>query len=128
MDTLYRGAIRFNEGGLAAIPNSLELDNDAILQNLQQLQADSDLHTDEEPLCIEENISLLGEEKRVGFPNFSVEMETGTGKTYVYLRTILELYRRYGLRKFIHCCPICRCSRRCYQDPRNHAVPLAAAL
>src|SRR5205085_11329958 len=30
-----------------------------------------------------------------------VEMETGTGKTYVYLRTALELHRRYGLRKFI---------------------------
>ncbi len=28
-------------------------------------------------------------------------METGTGKTYVYIRTILELFRRYGLRKFI---------------------------
>ena len=28
-------------------------------------------------------------------------METGTGKTYVYLRTILELFRCYGLRKFI---------------------------
>ena len=35
------------------------------------------------------------------FANFSVEMETGTGKTYVYIRTALELYRRYGLRKFI---------------------------
>ncbi|MEM4348240.1 MAG: DEAD/DEAH box helicase family protein, partial [Candidatus Anstonellaceae archaeon] len=34
-------------------------------------------------------------------PNFSVEMETGTGKTYVYIRTILELNRRYGLKKFI---------------------------
>ncbi|CAN5204487.1 hypothetical protein BH18GEM1_BH18GEM1_16010 [soil metagenome] len=33
--------------------------------------------------------------------NFSVEMETGTGKTYVYLRTIYELRRRYGFRKFI---------------------------
>jgi len=33
-------------------------------------------------------------------PHFSVEMETGTGKTYVYLRTILELSRRYGFRKF----------------------------
>jgi type III restriction enzyme len=28
-------------------------------------------------------------------------METGTGKTYVYLRTAFELFRRYGLRKFI---------------------------
>ena len=35
------------------------------------------------------------------FYNFSVEMETGTGKTYVYLRTAFELFRRYGFRKFI---------------------------
>ncbi len=36
-----------------------------------------------------------------GCPHFSVEMETGTGKTYVYLRTIFELSRRYGFQKFI---------------------------
>jgi type III restriction enzyme len=34
-------------------------------------------------------------------PHFSVEMETGTGKTYVYLRTTFELSRRYGFQKFI---------------------------
>lgn len=33
--------------------------------------------------------------------NFSVEMETGTGKTYVYLRTIHELHKNYGWKKFI---------------------------
>ncbi len=33
--------------------------------------------------------------------NFSVEMETGTGKTYVYLRTVFELNKRYGWRKFV---------------------------
>lgn len=33
--------------------------------------------------------------------HFSIEMETGTGKTYVYLRTILELYKEYGFTKFI---------------------------
>lgn len=33
--------------------------------------------------------------------NFSVEMETGTGKTYVYLRTIFELCQKYGFKKFI---------------------------
>ena len=33
--------------------------------------------------------------------HFSVEMETGTGKTYVYLRTIYELNRKYGFRKFV---------------------------
>jgi type III restriction enzyme len=34
-------------------------------------------------------------------PHYSVEMETGTGKTYVYLRTIFELSRSYGFQKFI---------------------------
>lgn len=34
-------------------------------------------------------------------PHFSVEMETGTGKTYVYLRTIFELSQRYNFQKFI---------------------------
>ena len=33
--------------------------------------------------------------------NFTVEMETGTGKTYVYLRTLFELHQRYGFTKFI---------------------------
>ncbi|MBF0231557.1 MAG: DEAD/DEAH box helicase family protein [Desulfamplus sp.] len=33
--------------------------------------------------------------------NFGIEMETGTGKTYVYLRTILDLYRTYGFKKFM---------------------------
>ena len=33
--------------------------------------------------------------------NFSIEMETGTGKTYVYLRTIHELNKKYGFKKFI---------------------------
>lgn len=34
-------------------------------------------------------------------PHFSIEMETGTGKTYVYLRTMMELFHKYGLRKFV---------------------------
>jgi type III restriction enzyme len=34
-------------------------------------------------------------------PHFTIEMETGTGKTYVYFRTMLELFLRYGWRKFI---------------------------
>src|SRR5579864_3518841 len=35
------------------------------------------------------------------YPSFTVEMETGTGKTYVYLRTIYELHKHYGFSKFI---------------------------
>lgn len=87
--------------GLAAVPNSLGVGDDTILQNLRQVQAENDLTLDENLQYIKEDISLFGENANVCFPNFSVEMETGTGKTYVYLRTILELFQRYGLRKFI---------------------------
>ena len=34
-------------------------------------------------------------------PNLTVEMETGTGKTYVYIKTMMEMHRRYGWSKFI---------------------------
>ena len=90
-----------NEAGLAAVPNTLEVNNDAILENLKQVQGDNELPVDDTLEFIEETVPLFDEETRVCFPNFSIEMETGTGKTYVYLRTILELFRRYGLRKFI---------------------------
>lgn len=36
-----------------------------------------------------------------GAPNLDVEMETGTGKTYVYIKTIMELNKRYGWSKYI---------------------------
>ena len=53
--------------------------------------------------------NLRSIQKRNGIPistelagmNFSVEMETGTGKTYVYLRTIFELRKTYGFTKFV---------------------------
>ena len=65
--------------------NSLVLSDDAILNNVQKIQAENEL-----PPAVE----LQG-------LNFSVEMETGTGKTYVYLRTLFELNARYGWKKFI---------------------------
>lgn len=40
-------------------------------------------------------------EKLDGHYNFTIQMETGTGKTYVYIKTILELNKRYGWSKFI---------------------------
>jgi len=55
------------------------------------------------------HVNLLAIQLRNGLPpssvlssgDFTVEMETGTGKTYVYLRTIFELNRRYGYSKFV---------------------------
>lgn len=57
---------------------------------------------------IQENINKIQMENALAKTNFkekplnlSVEMETGTGKTYVYLRTIFELNKKYGFTKFI---------------------------
>lgn len=59
---------------------------------------------------LEMNTSLIYEDgfmlsdisdQSVRFPVFTIEMETGTGKTYVYFRTIHELKKQYGFRKYI---------------------------
>ena len=57
------------------IGNRLILDNDALLTNVHTIQERND---------IDKTPTLQGN-------HFSVEMETGTGKTYVYLRSIFEL-------------------------------------
>jgi type III restriction enzyme len=48
---------------------------------------------------VSNQLELDGEDRR--FYNFAVEMGTGAGKTYIYLRTMFELERRYGFKKFI---------------------------
>ena len=65
--------------------NSLLLPDDALLANLREIQ--------------EQNGIVPATSLRS--MDFTVEMETGTGKTYVYLKTIHELHRRYGFTKFI---------------------------
>lgn len=71
------------------IGNHLVIDEDTILKNLHNIQERNDL----DPIS-EQEFKNYGN-------NFSVEMETGTGKTYVYLRTIFELSQKYGFKKFI---------------------------
>jgi len=87
--------------GVSAIPNRLDLDERALLANLGEVQTRNGIRPDAALQCIEQGIETLTGPKTARFPNFSVEMETGTGKTYVYLRTILELNKRYGMLKFI---------------------------
>ncbi len=84
-----------------SINNRLDLSEEELVQNLQQVQQRNGIPLDPALQWIEETIRTAGGDQHVRFANFSVEMETGTGKTYVYLRTALELNRRYGLRKFI---------------------------
>ena len=86
------GAMAFQSlqiGGLfqteLGIGNRLTLPEDEVLKNLRAVQEANGIESIDE---------LQGME-------FSLEMETGTGKTYVYLRTIFELNKTYGFGKFI---------------------------
>ncbi|PIQ09666.1 MAG: DEAD/DEAH box helicase [Ignavibacteriales bacterium CG18_big_fil_WC_8_21_14_2_50_31_20] len=72
----------FSEGGIG---NRLKISEDKILENIKAVQLRNELEVSSE---------LDG-------MNFTVEMETGTGKTYVYLRTIYELNEKYGFKKFV---------------------------
>lgn len=88
-------------GGFAAVANRLDIDEEALLANLHSVQEQNGLAQDSALQCIEETIETAAGPKAVRFPNYSIEMETATGKTYVYLRTVLDLHGRYGLKKFI---------------------------
>lgn len=72
---------------LSVHKNSTKLSGNELLRNLQAIQERN-------------GIEMSGEVKPDGW-HFTVEMETGTGKTYVYLRTIYELNKRYGFSKFV---------------------------
>ena len=65
--------------------NKISIDDFTMLGNVQRIQEKNDIQMARDL------------QKR----NFTIEMETGTGKTYVYIKTILELNKRYGLTKFI---------------------------
>jgi type III restriction enzyme len=96
------GRVGFNETGLShhaaglfgdnigghtdlGIGNQLSLADEDILRNVRQIQLRNGLAPTEQLKSLD----------------FTLEMETGTGKTYVYVRTILELHKRYGFMKFI---------------------------
>jgi restriction endonuclease len=68
-------------------PNRLGLTRHEIAANVERIAAGNGIARGEATVCLE--------------PDYCVEMETGTGKTLVYLRTIYELCREYGFTKFI---------------------------
>jgi type III restriction enzyme len=86
---LAGGSFSQSELGLVqnelGVGNRLTLLDDEILKNLQDIQLRNGLRP---------STSLAS-------GDFTVEMETGTGKTYVYLRTVFELNKRYGFTKFV---------------------------
>ena len=69
--------------------HQLELDSPTLLKNINAIQNLYDITPS----------STLA--KGVGAVNLDIEMETGTGKTYVYIKTMFELHKQYGWSKFI---------------------------
>ncbi|MEG0528502.1 MAG: DEAD/DEAH box helicase family protein, partial [Longicatena sp.] len=67
----------------------VELSDDQLLTNIHQLQSQNN---------IKHSVTL---NKDLGRCSLDIEMETGTGKTYVYIKTMFELYEKYGWSKFI---------------------------
>ena len=90
--------VRFTDFFMTAEQTDLGVANQLGIHPEQMLK---NLHTVQERNLIPKSGFLVERDDPYCFPNFSVEMETGTGKTYVYLRTIFELNRMYGFRKFI---------------------------
>lgn len=68
---------------------ALQLTDEQLLQNIRGLQQESNIHQSDALVAPLGRVSL------------DVEMETGTGKTYVYIKTMFELNKRYGWSKFI---------------------------
>ncbi|MDR6430537.1 DEAD/DEAH box helicase family protein [Brucella pseudogrignonensis] len=95
------GSMLVPAAGATVVPNRLDMTDYQLLANLNRVQTNNGLKADTALAMIEQDVDLFEGRGKVWFPNFTVEMETGTGKTYVYLRTALNLAQRYGLTKFI---------------------------
>ena len=65
------------------------LKDEEILKNIQYIQSINNINVSKKLV------------KHLGRCSLDIEMETGTGKTYVYIKTIFELNKRYGFSKFI---------------------------
>ncbi|WP_448121206.1 DEAD/DEAH box helicase family protein [Xanthomonas arboricola] len=78
----------FSEAGFKNA--ELLLSDVAVLDNIQQVQRQQSLP-----------ISHALTKSRIARVNLDIEMETGTGKTYCYIKTIFELNKLYGWSKFI---------------------------
>ena len=68
---------------------NLRLNADELLQNIRTIQSKNNIRLSDHLV------------RELGCCSLDVEMETGTGKTYVYIKTMFELNKRYGWSKFI---------------------------
>ena len=87
-------SLKLSEAGVA---NQRVITDEQWLMNLHEVQQAQGI----EPSAALQTMTLDDGTAMGEFPNFTVEMETGTGKTYVYLRTVHELSKAYGFKKFV---------------------------
>lgn len=82
-------SIGFSEFDTGYKNGEIVLSEGELLKNIHQIQTQNNIHLSNEVI------------KRLGACQLDIEMETGTGKTYVYVKTMFELNKRYGWTKFI---------------------------
>ena len=91
----HNGLLTFEEESVGWRNNDVELQGHQLLANIQQQQVIGNIPTS----------TTLSQPDGLGACSLDIEMETGTGKTYVYIKTMFELNKRYGWTKFIVAVP-----------------------
>ena len=86
-----KGRIVYDEEYVGWRNADVELTDKQLLDNIRQMQADGNIPQSK----------LLSKPDGLGACSLDIEMETGTGKTYVYIKTMFEMNKRYGWSKFI---------------------------
>ena len=85
------GTITFDEEYVGYRNADVELTDGQLLANIKQMQTNGNIPQS----------TLLSKPEGLGACSLDIEMETGTGKTYVYIKTMFEMNKRYGWSKFI---------------------------
>jgi type III restriction enzyme len=98
----WGGLLSGQESSELGVSNQLLLADELLRDNTRKIQLANDIEVadPDDPLESWHLFDIPVDQERQ-CPHFSVEMETGTGKTYVYLRTIFELSQRYRFQKFV---------------------------
>jgi len=80
----------------------IHLRDEDLLNNLREVQKAQKIVPNNKIELLTSNVELDdGHKQKVTRPVFSIEMETGTGKTYTYIKTMYEMNAKYGWSKFI---------------------------
>ena len=86
-----QGKITYEEDYIGFRNNEVELNRSQLLDNIHRIQGLGNIPRSNDLVATH----------GLGVCSLDIEMETGTGKTYVYIKTMFELNKRYGWTKFI---------------------------